>query len=138
MSGKARDVPQNPTNVRDGWSREEKFPTLSNNARPSELASCNLWKSAFRNGFLKWTQKGEAETPMQQLYTLLGSVKDSRDMVNCEAKLNSMKMRVWSYHDPVGKETWKDNFAKLDKASAEGAIAELQLLQGVWQYLGKE
>ncbi|RYP62498.1 hypothetical protein DL769_007277 [Monosporascus sp. CRB-8-3] len=99
------------------------------------MASCPMWKDAFRNCFQAWKKAGHTETPMKYLYSRLGSIEDSSDMVNCETKLNSMKARVGlGLKDPVSVSKWDKNCARMTQKSAENAITEFELLWGVWQY----
>lgn len=70
-----------------------KLGPQPNPAQANQLSTCTFWKHSFKQGFAAWNRR-YSETPEQRLYTLLGSLKNADDMVNCDAKLNSMKARV--------------------------------------------
>ncbi|KAF4949938.1 hypothetical protein FGADI_8539 [Fusarium gaditjirri] len=95
-----------------------------NPARPEELATCSMWKDAFLNGFPAWTKAGNANTPKVELYTMLGSVTDPSDMVNCQKELNGYKAKIWKFNEPVGY-------------ALRHIHIQLQVI-GVWQYLNND
>lgn len=77
------------------------LPALDNTAVDA-LATCDMWKVGFVNGFPAWTKAGFTETPMKTLYNILGSVSNPSEMVNCESKLNNIKTSVSPRSIPVG------------------------------------
>ncbi|KAH7015839.1 hypothetical protein EDB80DRAFT_568032 [Ilyonectria destructans] len=85
------------------------LPALDNTAVDA-LATCDMWKVGFVNGFPAWTKAGFTETPMKTLYNILGSVSNPSEMVNCESKLNNIKTSVsprsvfgvWQYQNDEG------------------------------------
>ncbi|EEU38421.1 uncharacterized protein NECHADRAFT_88725 [Fusarium vanettenii 77-13-4] len=108
------------------------------NPSTDNLATCSMWKKDFLDGFKKWTDAGNTETPKKQLYSLLGSKGHSSHMVNCGAKLNSMKARFWKFSDPMSKTKWEAHCSQAKKSHLERAFSEFKLIAGVWNYLNNE
>ncbi|RSL41296.1 hypothetical protein CEP53_012849 [Fusarium sp. AF-6] len=110
---------------------------LFNPADDGQLASCSMWKNDFLNGFRNWTEAGNTDSPQKQLYSLLGSKGHSSHMVNCGAKLNSMKARFWKFSDPMSVGKWRAHCSRAEEKHAERAFSEFKLIAGVWNYLNK-
>ncbi|EXK76967.1 hypothetical protein FOQG_18311 [Fusarium oxysporum f. sp. raphani 54005] len=58
-------------------------------------------------------------------------------MVTAEAKLNGKKAKLWGFNEPVEKKSWKDDYSAMDKATAEYAFQQCQLIEQVFGYLTK-
>ncbi|KAM6532614.1 hypothetical protein FALCPG4_005668 [Fusarium falciforme] len=56
-------------------------------------------------------------------------------MVNCGAKLNSMKARFWQFSDPMSVAKWQTHCSQPKKSYIERAFLEFKLIAGVWNYL---
>ncbi|KAH7494060.1 hypothetical protein FOMA001_g2170 [Fusarium oxysporum f. sp. matthiolae] len=107
-----------------------------NPAPPSDRPPCSTWKDAFMHGFPLWDAEYK-ETPQIHLYTLLGSTSNAAHMVTAEAKLNGKKAKLWGFSEPVEKKSWKDDYSAMDKATAEYAFEQFQLIEQVFGYLTK-
>lgn len=97
---------------------------------PSRPLSSTLF-SYFETPFPAFEREfGSGQTPISQMFNVIGSVEDSDLMVNAQDFINGMKARIWGFRNPIAPNRWAVDFATADGEAFSAAGAQIQAVSG--------
>ncbi|KAF4454651.1 hypothetical protein F53441_2885 [Fusarium austroafricanum] len=122
--------------LRTKYSRSKLPIKAPFNPDANSLLPCSFWINSFQYGFQEWNNNHQ-DTPQDTLFKMLGSNSNTEHMVSTESKFNAKKGTLWRFDEPVGKDTWKSDYATVDDATVRHAFEQLILVEQVFPYLKK-